>query len=388
MKKIMSFLLCITVMVGAVACGQATPVATEVVPPVPTQVVPPVATDVVPIATTEPSTTGNLDFTGKTITIGLWGGAFSENVQKAYIVPFEADTGAKVIIEEYGSDVSAMVKAQVQQDTPGFDLISGVGILDQVSVMTDAGALQKFDWSKIPNADDLLDSAKYDYAMGQYMISTNFVYNTELYPNGGPDDAKKFFDVENYPGPRALINFSPTGILEEALIADGVAVEDLYPLDVDRAFKVLDRVKPSIVKWWGSGAEIFQTLTSGESAAGSFWIAHAYRAQTAGAPIVVSMKDMFLITDCWAIPTNAQNLDVVYAFLNYTINGQRAANYTRLMGYAPLVKSAYNYLTEAEQAKLASYPSNEAQGFWVDVPYWTENFEALSERYLAWIAEK
>ena len=204
---------------------------------------------------------------------------------------------------------------------------------------------------------------------------------------GGPDDAAKFFDVENYPGPRALINFSPTGLLEQALIADGVAVEDLYPLDVDRAFEVLDRVKSSIVKWWGSGSEIFQTLSDEEAVAGAFWIAHAYRAQTNGAPIVVSMKDAYHIVDCWAIPANAQNLDVVYAFLSFTIDGQRAANYTRLMGYSPLVKSAYDYLTEAEQANLASYPENEAQGFWVDVEYWQENFPALSERYLAWIGQ-
>ncbi len=371
MKNMINFVMCIAIVLTAVACTNATPVATEVSGTAP-----------------DTSTSGYPDFTGKTITIGLWGGTFSENVQKAYIVPFETETGATVKIEEYGSDVTAMVKAQVEQKTPGFDLISGVGILDQVSVMRDAGVLQKIDWSKIPNADDLVDNAKYDYAMGQYVISTNFVYNTNAYPNGGPDDAKKFFDVENYPGPRALINFSPTGLLEDALIADGVAVKDLYPLDVDRAFKVLDKIKPSVVKWWGSGSEIFDTLTSEETAAGSFWIAHAYRAQNNGAPIVVSMKDMYLIVDCWAIPANAQNLDVIYAFLNFTIDGQRAANYTRLMGYAPVVKSAYNYLTEAEQSKLATYPSNEAQGFWANVEYWQKNFPALSERYLAWIGQK
>ncbi len=373
MNKIINLLLCLTMVFGVIACTQATP----------TQV----ATEAAPTTAPAANPSGYPDFTGKTITIGLWGGAFSENVQKAYIVPFEADTGATVIVEEYGSDVTAMVKGQVEQNIPGFDLISGVGILDQVAVMRDAGAIQKLDWSKIPNSGDLTDNAKYDYAMGQYVISTNFVWNTNAYPSGGPDDAKTWYDVATYPGPRALVNFSPTGILEQALIADGVAVKDLYPLDVDRAFAMLDKVKPSIVKWWGSGAEIYQTLISEESTSGVFWIAHAYRAQTAGAPIVVSMKDMFLIVDCWAIPTNAQNLDVVYAFLNYTVDGQRAANYTRLMGYAPVVKSAYDYLTEAEQEKLATYPANEAQGFWADVAYWQENFAAISERYLAWIGE-
>ena len=42
---------------------------------------------------------------------------------------------------------------------------------------------------------------------------------------------------------------------ECALMADGVDPANLYPIDWDRAFKSLDKIKPSILKWWKSGAE-------------------------------------------------------------------------------------------------------------------------------------
>lgn len=388
MKRIIGLLLCITVIFGAVGCAQSpTEVVPEVAPETAPEVAPETAPEVAPVEPVAEESSGKLDFTGRTITVGVWGGAFAENIRKAYVVPFETETGGKVILEEYGNDVTALVRAQVEQGIPGFDLISGTGALDQVDVMQKAGAVQKFDWSKIENADDIIERGKFEYAMGQYVVSTNFTFNTEYFPNGGPDDAKKFYDVENYPGPRALVNFSPTGVLEQALLADGVAKEDLYPLDVDRAFAMLDKVKPSITKWWGSGSEIFQALSDAEAVSGSFWISHAYRAQNNGAPVEISFKDMSLIADCWAIPTNAQDLEMVYAFLNYTVDGQRAANYARFSGYGPLVKSAYDYLTEEEQMKLNTFPANEEQGFWCDVEYWQENFTELTERYLAWIAE-
>ena len=52
-----------------------------------------------------------------------------------------------------------------------------------------------------------------------------------------------YWDAKKFPGPRGMYN-APTYILEFALIADGVPKDKLYPLDVPRAFKSLDRIKP------------------------------------------------------------------------------------------------------------------------------------------------
>ena len=69
--------------------------------------------------------------------------------------------------------------------------------------------------------------------------------------------------MKAFPGPRSLEN-SPKGNLEFALLADGVAPDKLYPLDVDRAFKKLDQIKHHIPVWWTNGAQHVQLLIDGE----------------------------------------------------------------------------------------------------------------------------
>jgi hypothetical protein len=53
-------------------------------------------------------------------------------------------------------------------------------------------------------------------------------------------------------------------VLEAALLADGVPRDKLYPLDVDRAFKKLEEIKPNITVWWTSGGQSAQLLHDGE----------------------------------------------------------------------------------------------------------------------------
>lgn len=39
----------------------------------------------------------------------------------------------------------------------------------------------------------------------------------------------------------------------------GVPADRLYPMDIDRIFASLDKIKPHIRKWWGTGSEIQQS---------------------------------------------------------------------------------------------------------------------------------
>ncbi len=58
-----------------------------------------------------------------------------------------------------------------------------------------------------------------------------------------------------FPGPRTLADQKAGGAeLEFALLADGVPKDKLYPIDVQRALKSLDRIKKNVVKWWDTGA--------------------------------------------------------------------------------------------------------------------------------------
>ena len=69
---------------------------------------------------------------------------------------------------------------------------------------------------------------------------------------------------EELPRPALRCRKHPIYALETALIADGVPMDKLYPLDVDRAFKKLEQLKPHVLVWWSSGAQSAQVLKDGE----------------------------------------------------------------------------------------------------------------------------
>ena len=79
-----------------------------------------------------------------------------------------------------------------------------------------------------------------------------------------------FFDLQNFPGKRGVYNYVSGGLPEIALVADGVAPDALYPLDMDRAYKKMDTIKDQMV-WWDTGAQSAQLLADGEVSMGMSW---------------------------------------------------------------------------------------------------------------------
>ncbi|SDX04701.1 putative spermidine/putrescine transport system substrate-binding protein [Ruegeria halocynthiae] len=106
------------------------------------------------------------------------------------------------------------------------------------------GAVEPIDFSVV-NTDGI-DGALYaDEWIAVFTFATVIGWNTDTVEKA-PSNWAEFWDVENFPGARALYN-SAQSMLEIALMADGVAPADLYPLDVDRAFEKLEEIKPEVV---------------------------------------------------------------------------------------------------------------------------------------------
>src|SRR5437762_7330213 len=60
-----------------------------------------------------------------------------------------------------------------------------------------------------------------------------------------------------------------------ALVADGVPVDKVFPLDIDRAFRKLDQIKPHIKVWWTQGSQSQQLIRDGEVDMIAMWNARA-----------------------------------------------------------------------------------------------------------------
>ena len=177
----------------------------------------------------------------RTLYVNSWGGSFTAAQDAAYFKPFTAETG--IHIRTVTPVSYAKIKAQVQAGRFEFDMTS-INSMQWLRASRE-GLAEPIDWT-IFKKDTLPAEAivANGYGVASNIQGTNLCYRRDKFPNGGPKSWVDFWDVKRFPGARGLcINDSPRTLIF-ALLADGVPADRLYPLDVDRAFKKLDQIKP------------------------------------------------------------------------------------------------------------------------------------------------
>ncbi len=192
-----------------------------------------------------------------------WGGAWKDACQKAYFDPFTKKTGIPV---KYVAPYEfAKVRAMHEANRMELDVLEP-GAVDTPRALK-MGMAQKIDWSVVDKSALTPNQLKYgDWGISSITLSTCLAYNRKKWPGDGhPKSWADFWDVKKFPGPRSLQRRVYPN-LEYALMADGAPADPkkLYPLDVDRAFKVLDRIKPHIKVWWTTGAQQQQLIQDQE----------------------------------------------------------------------------------------------------------------------------
>ncbi len=134
----------------------------------------------------------------------------------------------------------------------------------------------------------------------------------------GRTPAPTFFDTKTYPGKRAVRSSAlPNPLLECALLADGVAADRLYPLDLDRAFAKIETIKDELV-FWEAGSDSETQMASGEVDLIMAWNGRAYAAVAdQDAPFAGGSGESLLIYDALVVPDGVANPDEVMKLINF-----------------------------------------------------------------------
>src|SRR5262249_45869835 len=186
----------------------------------------------------------------RTLYVNSWGGSFTAAQDAAYFKPFTALTGIQI---RTVTPVSyAKIKAQVLAGRYEFDMTS-INSMQWLRASRE-GLAEPIDWTIFKKGTLPPDAiVATGHGVASNIQGTNLCYRRDKFPNGGPRSWADFWDVKTFPGARGLcINDSPRTLIF-ALLADGVPADRLYPLDIDRAFKKLDQIKPHIKVWWRGG---------------------------------------------------------------------------------------------------------------------------------------
>lgn len=314
-----------------------------------------------------------------------WGGAYQDAQREAHIKPFMKATGVRVVEIKEGPRI-AKLKAMVESGNVEWDVID-FETSDMLRAAA-AGLLEPID-KKMVDTGDILATARHEYAVGNISWSTVMAYNTKKYPPGKPRPVgwQDFWDVKKWPGPRGLQDLVKTN-LEYALLADGVPKDKLYPLDVDRAFKSLDRIRSHVTVWWAKGAQPPQLLADGAVDLCSAYNGRIFAAKKEGAPVDLDWTGGTLDYDWWCVPKGTRKKELAMKFVAFAIQPEGQADLTKHISYGPTNQKAWAHVDRATAPHLPTAPENFPKQVVLNNQWWLEHEAKLIERWEAWKLKK
>lgn len=317
---------------------------------------------------------------GDKLVVVDWGGAITDARVDSIFKPFEEEYGVEIVVEtptDYGK-----FKAMVESGNVTWDVVN-VATLWAEQAVKDA-LLEEIDYS-IVDKDGIVPEVALDTSVGAEFYSTVIAYNTDVYSDEeAPQTWQDFWDVEKYPGPRGFYN-SPSETLEIALLADGVAPEDLYPLDIDRALASLEKLEEKTeVIWWDAGAQPVELLTSGTLSLTTAWSGRITTAQSEGAPVGLTYSEAILSSESWVVPRGSKNKDLAMEFINFATRPEQQAAFSQNIDYSPTNEKALDLIPEDVQEKLGASPELTAMQVKLDPTYWAGVYDEVNQRFQEW----
>ncbi|WP_395016261.1 ABC transporter substrate-binding protein [Dongia sp.] len=311
------------------------------------------------------------------ITVASWGGSYQEAQTKAFFKPTADALG--ITIKEDTTNGLDDVRLQVTGNAVKWDLVE-LGS-EECARGTKEGLFEKLDYSQIDASGIDPKLVNPDW-VGITYYSVVLIYRTDVYKDAGPKTWADFWNVEKFPGRRALSGAMTSETLTVATLADGVPMDKVFPLDIDRALKSLDKIRPHINAWWSSGAQAMQLVKDGEVDMASIWNGRASTLKAEGAPIAFSYDQGVLSADCMVIPKGAKNKDLAMKALAMFLKPEIQANLPLYIANGPVNLKAFDTgkIPADKVAGITSAPDNAKQQVLLDPVFWGEHLVEATEK--------
>ena len=280
------------------------------------------------------------------LVISNWGGSYIEAQRDAYIDRFIQQSSLDVELKQYSGGIAPL------RDSVEFDVIDMVEF--EARAACKEGLLLKFDRfdrsllsnspGGTPAIQDFINDAILDCGIAHLEYATVLAYNDRDFTDEKPNSVKDFFDLDRFPGKRALRK-NPHAILEWALLSYDVPSKQIYDLlSTERGLRLvsrrLDEIRDHIV-WWENGSEPIEMLQSGEVVMASGYNGRFFNARVNNdIPISVIQDGQLLEFGVWVIPKKSFQFDAARRFIRFATRTENMAAMGNLLPYAPTRSSA------------------------------------------------
>jgi putative spermidine/putrescine transport system substrate-binding protein len=317
------------------------------------------------------------------LVIRTTGGVYDDIMRRSVYDAFSKATGIEVVTAPAPmSKLIAMYKAGGAE----FDVIDtgdgGLLNLERLGALTPIA----YDSWKYGKPDEIIKELRFPCRVGNFVYATVAVYSTQSFPSKHPRNWAEFWDTKTFPGPRTLPDMaSGQPPFEFALIADGVAPDKLYPLDLDRAFHALTRIRDSVPKFWDTGALSAQLLTDKEAVLGALWNGRVQTIIDKGAPIAIEWNQNMIQVQAYGIPKASRHPEAAQLFVDFASQAAVQVGYAKDLRYGPSNIKAYDLLPPDLLAILPGGPRYRDMGFYQKIDWWEDNRDSVNRMWSSWI---
>lgn len=317
------------------------------------------------------------------VTVAAFGGQYQKQTGDAWFRPAAQQLGYKLNMDIVGT--VADLRAHVQGGKTNWDLVLLAG--SSCAAAEYEQLIQPLDYTII-DTSGIPSTMVTPRTVGVLQYSTMLTWNKKRIKGEPPKSWADFWDVKKYPGPRAF-DARAVFSFEIALLADGVAPEKLYPLDVERALKKIEQIRPYITTYFSNGAVATQLMKDEEVDMMPLFENRIYDLVRDGVPIDYTYNQAIIDLNCLVIPNGTPKRDQAMQMIAAIVKPDINARIAQTSDMSPTNAKVFELaLITPERAKtLSSLPANMAQQVILNGAWWAPQMNDLTQRYKALISK-
>ena len=330
------------------------------------------------------------------ITFTSWVGPYMRSQMLGFVRPYEEQNGVRVHVESYNGGIDE-IRDQVESANVTWDVVDltqadslracNEGLLEDISdISLPAGA------DGTPFRDDFVEGALNACGVGVIVWATAFAYSGAAYGEESPSSISDFFDTDRFPGARAIRD-DPTVIMEWALMADGVARDEVYstletPEGVARALDKMDAIKGGL-RTWKTGREPVRLLNDGDVAMTMIWATTGAQAsQEEGADFALVWDGRVIELDLFGIPKGSRYKEEALDFIRFASSTESLASMVSYLPNGPTRRSSLARLSDEVLAQIPNGPAYQDKlSIQSDADWWSRHHADLELAFDAWLAQ-
>jgi len=265
---------------------------------------------------------------------------------------FTAATGIDVRVRSH-KDIVTELRKQIGSEQVRWDVVNlpapnglracAEGLLEPIS----ANRLESGS-DGTPAESDFLEGALTRCGVADLADSTALAFNASRYGSEQPSSVNALFDIERFPGTRALQR-EPIPLLLWALRSYGVPQQEVYsllgtPRGMNLAFARFDKIKDHII-WRENTASVVDLLADDEIVMGSgrmrlFLNVSAFKGHSIKLLGVAQLYDYSI----WGIPRGAPYANAAFEFIRFVTGFEAGIDKVIPSRSIPAIKSALDFL--------------------------------------------